>query len=388
MQRTQLLMTADTVGGVWTYTLELVQALAPWRCDVTLATMGGLLTPGQAREAARIPHLTVCQSNYKLEWMDNPWDEVDEAGSWLLALAAQSKPQLVHLNTFAHGALPWSVPVVMVGHSCVLSWWQAVKHEPAPPHYETYRQRVRLGLQSADLVVAPSYALLSALAHQYGPFAASQVIYNGRSLPPLKRAAKEPLIFAMGRLWDEAKNVQALEAIGDRVQWPIYVAGQAQHPAGGQQCFERVQSLGRLTADQVAHWLSRASIYALPARYEPFGLSILEAALGGCALVLGDIPSLREIWADAALYVDPEAPEALATTLNRLAADETLCAALGTAAWKRAQRYRPAAMGEEYWQLYSRLRASALPPSTQPSIRSWLHLKLNQQGYGHTIAAR
>ncbi len=32
----------------------------------------------------------------------------------------------------------------------------------------------------------------------------------------------------------------------------------------------------------------------LPARYEPFGLSVLEAALSGCALVLGDIPSLRE----------------------------------------------------------------------------------------------
>ena len=64
---------------------------------------------------------------------------------------------------------------------------------------------------------------------------------------------------------------------------------------------------GRLTPPQMARVVSRApSIYALPARYEPFGLSVLEAALSGCALVLGDIPSLREIWDGAALFVDPD----------------------------------------------------------------------------------
>ena len=63
--------------------------------------------------------------------------------------------------------------------------------------------------------------------------------------------------------------------------------------------------LGRLSAGELADWYARAAIYALPARYEPFGLSALEAALSGCALVLGDIPSLREIWGDAALFVPP-----------------------------------------------------------------------------------
>ena len=57
--------------------------------------------------------------------------------------------------------------------------------------------------------------------------------------------------------------------------------------------------LGSLSPRALAAWLARAAIYCLPARYEPFGLSVLEAALSGCALVLGDIPSLREIWDDA-----------------------------------------------------------------------------------------
>ena len=38
-----VLMTADTVGGVWTYAVELVRALAPHRVTVALATMGASL---------------------------------------------------------------------------------------------------------------------------------------------------------------------------------------------------------------------------------------------------------------------------------------------------------------------------------------------------------
>jgi hypothetical protein len=58
----------------------------------------------------------------------------------------------------------------------------------------------------------------------------------------------------------------------------------------------RVRCLGPLEASELAGWMHRAAIYALPARYEPFGLSALEAAQAGCALVLGDLSSLREVW--------------------------------------------------------------------------------------------
>ena len=68
----------------------------------------------------------------------------------------------------------------------------------------------------------------------------------------------------------------------------------------------------------MAAHLAASAIYALPARYEPFGLSALEAGLCGCALVLGDIPSLREVWGDAAVFVDPHDAQALAKALNCL----------------------------------------------------------------------
>jgi glycogen synthase len=357
MQPMKILMTADTVGGVWTYALDLIKSFPIGGCEVLLATMGAQPSASQCREAARIPGLTLCASRYKLEWMEEPWADVDAAGVWLTELAWQFKPTVVHLNNYAHGVLPWQAPVLMVGHSCVLSWWQAVKGEAAPARWATYHRRVAAGLRNADLVVAPSRTMLSALDRYYGPFAAARVIYNARDRSLFATAPKEDLVLSIGRLWDEAKNIQSLGEAAPQLSWPIYVAGEAKHPSGGELQMNTLHSLGYLSQEEVQSWLARASIYALPARYEPFGLSALEAGLSGCALVLGDIPSLREIWGNAAYFVPPDDPNAMAAALEELIQDPAQRLALGRAARKRAERYSPAAVGAAYWQAYQSLAA-------------------------------
>jgi glycosyltransferase involved in cell wall biosynthesis len=363
-------MTADTVGGVWTYALELVRTLIDHGCEITLATMGGLLRGSEARSAAHIRGLHLHQSSYKLEWMDDPWEEVTEAGAWLLELAHKTRPDIIHLNNFVHGALPWQAPVLMVGHSCVFSWWQAVKGEPAPPHWEHYASAVRRGLQAADLVVAPTQAMLEALQTYYGPIPNSQVIYNGRNPGFFQSAAKEPLILTVGRLWDEAKNVQVLAQVAARLAWPIYVAGEDHHPGGARRRFDHVHPLGKLDAAKLADWFARASIYALPARYEPFGLSVLEAGLSGCALVLGNIPSLREVWGNTALYVAPDDIDELAAALNKLSTDYQFRTRLAQAAFLRAQQYSQAAMGVGYWHAYQTLLVDAALPA-RAAVHKW-----------------
>jgi glycosyltransferase involved in cell wall biosynthesis len=102
----------------------------------------------------------------------------------------------------------------------------------------------------------------------------------------------------------------------------------------------------------MAAWFSRAPIYALPARYEPFGLSALEAGLAACALVLGDIPSLREVWDDAALFVPPGDAEALAAALNGLISDTPRRRALASRARLRALQFTPRRMATAYLQAY------------------------------------
>ena len=76
--------------------------------------------------------------------------------------------------------------------------------------------------------------------------------------------------------------------------------------------------LGLCRTPELISQMSVASIFAHPALYEPFGLSVLEAARAGCCLILSDIPSLRELWDGAAIFVDPRQPEAWVRELNRL----------------------------------------------------------------------
>ena len=347
----RVLMTADAVGGVWTYALELARALAPFGTRVTLAAMGTPPSAAQRREAASVPGLELEVGAFRLEWMADPWRDVERAGEWLLALEERHRPDLVHLNGYAHGALPWRAPVLVVGHSCVLSWWKAVHGRSAPRAWDRYRDAVREGLSAAELVVAPSAAMLRQLASFYGPLPAARVVPGGRALS-LPAVAKQPLVLCAGRLWDEGKNLRALsEAAASGLPWPVYVAGE-ESPEAARRPRPGLRPLGRLDAEAMARWLARATVYAHPALYEPFGLSVLEAALAGCALVLGDLPSLRENWEGAAVFVPPRDHAALAGSLRALAADPARLALLAGRARERASALGPGRMADGYVSAY------------------------------------
>ena len=352
-------MTADTVGGVWTYALELAGVLSKQGVEVALATMGAPLTPQQWEAAKQISGLQVFESCFKLEWMEDPWDDVQQAGQWLLDLEERFQPDVVHLNGYTHGALPWKSPILVVGHSCVLSWWEAVKDEAAPSNWQRYQREVTQGLAAADLVVAPSAAMLASLKTHYGSSFQGRVIPNGRDSGLFSSSQKKEFVFTAGRLWDEAKNVAVLEQIAPQLIWSIYIAGNQKHPNSEKDLLSRQTSnihwLGHLNFQELAVWYGEASIYALPARYEPFGLSVLEAALSGCALVLGDIPSLREIWGDAAVFVPPDERDAIASAINTLIADSPRRYQLATHARTRALEYTSELMASKYLTAYQEL---------------------------------
>jgi glycosyltransferase involved in cell wall biosynthesis len=361
-------MTADTVGGVWTYAIELSRALEKHGVEVGLATMGARMNLAQKAEAAALPNLKVFESCFKLEWMEDPRADVERAGNWLLELESSFRPDLVHLNSYSHGAFPWHSPKIIVGHSCVLSWWRAVHGCDAPAEWDEYRESVMAGLHGAELVIAPSNSMMASLVEHYGPFKASAVIYNGRRFAALQHHVRHDFIFTAGRLWDAGKNITTLADIAANLPWPIMIAGQESDPDGRSNPIKNLSCVGQLTSNEMADCLGRASIYALPARYESFGISVLEAALAGCALVLGDIPSLREIWGDAALFVNPEDSAHLEHTLKDLIKDREQITRLAAAAQKHAQQFTPERMAEEYLNAYTQVLRSHAPirPAAQP----------------------
>src|SRR5690606_17090533 len=110
--------------GVWTYALDLCAELD--HGAIAFASMGRSLTRAERAQVKKLPNLELFESTFKLEWMADPWRDVEAAGEWLCNLAARVGPGLIHLNQFSHGALAWSVPCLVVGHSCVYSWYNAV----------------------------------------------------------------------------------------------------------------------------------------------------------------------------------------------------------------------------------------------------------------------
>jgi glycosyltransferase involved in cell wall biosynthesis len=323
-------MTADAVGGVWSYALDLADALAERDVAVTLAVMGARLSADQRAQLRRSRVARCFASDFALEWQQD-WSSFRRSAEWLREVAEAARPDVIHVNGYAHAALGWRQPVLVVAHSDVLSWFEAVRGQPAPPGWDRYRVEVASGLASADLVVAPTRAMLAALQRHHRVDTATRVIPNGVSAGPSPQP-KRPYVLAAGRMWDEAKNVAALHRVAGRV--PVEVAAWT----------------GR---DELRQRMAEAAVFCAPARYEPFGLGPLEAALAGCTLVLGDIPSLREVWGDAAYYADPDDDDALVAALQRALREPR-------DARPRAARYTPARMAAAYADAYRRLSVEAL----------------------------
>src|SRR5699024_10811606 len=113
-----VMMSADTVGGVWTYALELAQGLGRHGVRVLLATLGRPPDVGQQAQAVTVPGLQLRHGDFPLEWMDSSTpDRQAAAGQWLLELAREWQPDVVHLNHYDHGHLPWPAPALVVAHS-------------------------------------------------------------------------------------------------------------------------------------------------------------------------------------------------------------------------------------------------------------------------------
>jgi glycogen synthase len=351
-------MTADTVGGVWAYALDLARGLAAHGVCVDLATMGPPLDDDQWAEARAISGLSVHESTFALEWMQDPWQDVELAGEWLTWLEQRLCPDIVHLNGYALATLPWACPVVVGAHSCVASWWRAVRGTPPPREYARYLEAVAAGVACADVVVAPSAAMLGWVHDLHGRPSSARVIPNGIWTQGPLAASKDTLVLAAGRTWDEGKNLALLERVAARLGHPVHIAG-----AQGQSDEPRhphVVHLGRLGRRVLRATMARAAIFAHPSRYEPFGLAPLEAADAGCALVLADLPSLREVWGEAADYVAPDDERGWVQALGELASDPHRRRRQARKAWRRTRELNARRMTERYLSLYAELADSRI----------------------------
>ena len=87
---------------------------------------------------------------------------------------------------------------------------------------------------------------------------------------------------------------------------------------------ENIHLPGYIPDDQLQKMYQNASLSVYPSLYEGFGLPPLESMTYGCPVINSDIPALREVSEDAALYVDPCDVENITKKIDLLLKDDNL----------------------------------------------------------------
>ena len=339
-----LLMTADAAGGIWTYALETAQALSTRGISTTLAVLGDPPSDSALREARAIAGLRIELTGLPLDWTAASACEVTQAGEEIARLSCRVGADLIQLNAPAVAATAsFAVPTIGLLHSCVATWWEGVHGNAAMPADLDWRAKLtRAGLTRVDVAIAPSQALARQAQRLYALPSPLVVIPNGRSAPDAARAAnRDIVVLTAGRLWDQGKNVAAVDRAAAHLPFKICAAGPLAGPSGAAVRLDGLDWLGTLDPAALREVMARSAVFVSPALYEPFGLAVLEAAQAGCALVLSDIPTFRELWDGAALFFVPSDPKAIVDALNNITVDTALRTRLAAAAQRRAAKYTP-----------------------------------------------
>ena len=102
---------------------------------------------------------------------------------------------------------------------------------------------------------------------------------------------------------------------------------------------ESVQITGWVPREELYSLYGRARAFVYPSTFEGFGMPVLEALAAGIPVACSDIPPLREVAGDAALYFDPLNEDAIASAMERVMSDASLREHLAAAGRERARPF-------------------------------------------------
>ncbi len=337
----KVLMTCDAAGGVWTYALDLARGLRRSGIETVLAGFGAPPSEARLRQARGVAE--VRWTGLPLDWMVQDRRELSVVAPALDAMVAETGADVLQVNAPSQAAgLKTHARVIAVSHSCVVTWFRAVKGCDVPQDWRWHRDLNGEGMAWADRVIAPSRAHADLTALCYPGCGPVDVVPNAIA-PVGDSGRRQPFVYAAARWWDEGKDAETLDATAAMTDWPVLTFGPGWREGVAPVQFTHVRHRGDRPHAEVRRAAGLAGIFVSPSIYEPFGLAALEAAAGGTALVLSDIPTYREIWDDAALFAPPGDTRAFAARINDLSRDPALRARMADAARQRAHRFSPAA---------------------------------------------
>jgi glycogen(starch) synthase len=368
-----VLMTTDTVSGVWTHSRELACGLIDRGCRVTLVSFGEIPLPRRTAWMDSLASLDYRPTAFHLDWMDGGHHDVQEATRYLCSVVKEIRPDVFHSNHLCYGSLPVSLPRVLTAHGDFITWWKQVHgREPKESAWlRAYRNTIAEAIYRASALTAPTRWLLEQVKEAYASCDQQQVIANGRNPAVFNPyVAKQNSVLAVGRVRDPADQLDLLTRHSHPIS--VYVAagaddwatrpdveGSVEVRVNGVQ--NSVEFKNAQSESQLRQLYSSASIFAGTARYDSSGSAVAESAFSRCALILNDIPCYRELWGCAATYFRANDAESLAETIRIFSADEQLRRNYANRAFQRAREFFSARrMTDAYLRLY---RTLAMRPS-------------------------
>src|ERR1700738_299575 len=149
----RVLMTTDTVGGVWTFCQEMAAGLLERGHPVLLISFGRIPSTAQREQCELLTHsyqgrFQYLASHDSVEWMEGDQSSIDRGLDLIEREALRFAPDLIHASQFSHGAVDLPIPRVITAHRDVLGRARACKKSPDlhSPWLARYRSMAQRGL--------------------------------------------------------------------------------------------------------------------------------------------------------------------------------------------------------------------------------------------------
>jgi glycosyltransferase involved in cell wall biosynthesis len=296
------------IGGSERHLLTLLPALAAKGVDVSFV---GLDMPGADPFYGEL--------SVPFQRLTRPWQ--------LRGALKRAKPDLVHthlVHADVYGAVSTRMPIV------------STKHNPDPFRAGPWRFAERVLARRARRIVAISEAVRRFSLREVGlPEDKIEVIHYGLDAlpepwgenPELPIPDRSPLLLCVARLAPQKGVDTAIRALPSIPDATLLVLGEGPERArlealaGELGVTDRVLMPGRV--GDVAALYRRCDVVVHPARWEGFGLAMLEGMLAGRPVVAADAGSAPELVADGmtGLLFPPDDSEALARDVRTVLAD-------------------------------------------------------------------
>ena len=155
----------------------------------------------------------------------------------------------------------------------------------------------------------------------------------------LDRKRTEPFVLCVSTLHPHKNLDRLIRAYARRKRdWRLTIAGMRGFFAETLDALiaalgvkDSVQLTGWIPRDELLQLYARAHAFVYPSTFEGFGMPVLEAMAAGIPVACSDIPPLREVAGDAALFFDPLDEDAISSALDRIVTDAPLRAQLAQA---------------------------------------------------------